>query len=57
VVAPTGGEPPPAQDLERAVSLLCAEGLVLVTRLTGLPPYYRLNPHQRAAISRFLSGP
>ncbi len=42
--------------VERALSLLLSKGLLLETRRKGLPPFYRLNPRHRAAISKILKG-
>lgn len=43
-------------DVERAVSLLLSQGLILETRRRGLPPYYRLNPEQNETISETLNS-
>ncbi len=42
------------RDVERAVSLLLSQGLILETRRPGVPPYYRLNLQQRKGIIKFL---
>jgi hypothetical protein len=41
-------------DVERAVSWLCAQGFLLETRRSGVPPYYRGNAQQREAIAKLL---
>ena len=45
------------RDVERAVSWLCSQGLILETRRKGVPPYYQRNSQQRAAISKIFRGP
>ena len=42
--------------VERAVSLLLSEGLLLETGRRGLPPWYQLNPRRRAASSKSSKG-
>jgi hypothetical protein len=42
--------------VERAVSCLLSQGLILEIRRPGVPPYYRRHPQQREAITRFLEG-
>lgn len=44
-----GGEIGKRVNVERAVSLLLSQGLVLETRRKGLSPYYQLVPKRRAA--------
>jgi hypothetical protein len=44
------------RDVEQAVALLLSQGLILETRRPGVPPFYQLNPQQRAAISKILKG-
>jgi hypothetical protein len=34
------------QDVERAVALLLAQGILLETRRSGVPPYYGRNPQK-----------
>jgi hypothetical protein len=41
-------------EVERAVSFLVTEELVLQTTRTGLPPYYQLNGQKSTEISRIL---
>jgi len=40
--------------VERAISFLVSQGLVLETRRKGLRPYYQLRPRRRAAALRIL---
>jgi hypothetical protein len=42
--------------VERAVSWLLSQGLILEIRRPGVPPYYQRHPQQREAITRFLEG-
>jgi len=42
------------RDVERAVALLCSQGLILETRRQGVPPYYQRNLQQRTAIAKIL---
>jgi hypothetical protein len=42
--------------VERAVSLLLSQGLILETRRPGVPPYYQRNSQQCKAISKLLKG-
>jgi hypothetical protein len=42
--------------VERAVSWLLSQGLMLEIRRPGVPPYYQRHPQQREAITRFLAG-
>src|SRR5438132_14207439 len=42
--------------VERAVSWLCSQGLILEIRRPGVPPYYQRHPQQREAITEFLQG-
>jgi hypothetical protein len=44
------------RDVERAVSLLLSQGLILETRRPGVPPYYQRNPQQREAIAKIPKG-
>lgn len=48
------GEKTKRMNVERAVSLLLARGLILHTRRKGLAPYYELVPRRRAAALRIL---
>jgi DNA-binding transcriptional ArsR family regulator len=41
-------------NVEHAVSLLIARGLIVQTRRKGAPPYYELAPRRRAAALRIL---
>lgn len=41
-------------EVERALSFLVSEGLILQTRRKGSPPYYRLNRQKRREISSVL---
>jgi hypothetical protein len=40
--------------LQRAVSFLLSQDLLVETRRAGLPPFYRLNPVKREGIIRIL---
>jgi hypothetical protein len=42
--------------VERAVSLLLSQDLILEIHRPGVPPYYQRHPQQRAAITTFLQG-
>ena len=42
--------------VERAVSWLLSQGLILEIRRPGVPPYYQRHPQQREEITRFLEG-
>lgn len=44
------------QDVERAVIWMLGQGVLLESRRPGMPPYYRLHPQQREAITKFLKG-
>jgi len=44
-------------EVERAVSFLVTEELVLQTTRTGLPPYYQLNDQKSTEISKILQSP
>jgi len=48
------GETSKRVNVERAVSLLLARGLIVQTRRKGSPPYYELVPRRRAAALRIL---
>ncbi len=48
------GEKTKRMNVERAVSLLLSQGLILETRRKGLPPYYRLNAKKPAAVLKIL---
>jgi len=41
-------------EVERAVTLLLANDLVLETRRPGMPPYYQLNPSRREEIANMI---
>jgi len=43
-------------EVERAVSFLVTEELVLQTTRTGLPPYYQLNDQKSTEISKILQS-
>lgn len=54
----TRGPPAPILlDVERAVSLLVAKGLLRETRREGLTPYYALAPGAGGAVSEFANDP
>jgi DNA-binding transcriptional ArsR family regulator len=48
------GERSERVNVERAVSWLLSQGVILETRRKGLPPYYRLNAKQSAAALKIL---
>jgi len=48
------GEKTKRVNVDHAVSLLVARGLVVQTRRKGAPPYYELAPRRRAAALRIL---
>ena len=41
-------------NVERALSFLVSQGLILEMRRKGLPPYYQLRPRRRAAALKIL---
>lgn len=48
------GEENKRMKVERAISVLVSQGLILETRREGLRPYYHLCPRRRAAALRIL---